>query len=475
MPESNTLRLSQLAAQVQQVLKGAFNHLKFWVIADVTNHSHKTSTNFHYFELVEKVPGTDQLLAKFSATAWGDGSRELTLFETRTGQKFTNNIQVLLNVKVNYHATYGLRLDVIAIDTNFTLGVIEQQRQQTLERLCREYPQYIQKRDDEYWTKNKSLPLPLVIQRIAVVCAIGSAGWQDFHHTLENNTLGYKFDIVPFFTQVQGEANAAAMQDTLIAIYQSARPFDAVVVIRGGGAQTDFLIFDHYLVGRAIARFPIPVITGIGHQKNVTIADQMAHTSVKTPTKSAEFIINHNRSFEEHLLNIRRNLLIKIQQKLSSSNSELNNTKTQITNAGYQMLSVQKIAISEIKQVIAGKGRSIPFQNRIALANISATLLSRPKIVVAEKRKDLQNLKINLLHYQKGFLINTRGYLNHSISMLQAFSLENTLQRGFAIVSYKGIIISDAAVLKKGDNFTVQMKKTELTAILQEKINRDGN
>lgn len=134
------------------------------------------------------------------------------------------------------------------------MGVIVS-TQQTLESLYREYPQYILKRGDEYWTKNKSFPLPLVIQRIAVISAAGSAGWQDFKHAVDNNPYGYKFEITPFFTRVQGESNAEAMQDALIAIYQSQVTFDIVAIIRGGGAQTDLLIFDHYLVGRVIAAF----------------------------------------------------------------------------------------------------------------------------------------------------------------------------------------------------------------------------
>ncbi|MCO5948077.1 exodeoxyribonuclease VII large subunit [Mucilaginibacter flavidus] len=475
MPPTEHLRLSQLADKVEQTLNNAFNGMHFWVIADVTNHNHKADSNYHYFELVEKTSGTDKILAKFSAKAWGNGSRELALFGTRTGQKFTNNIQVLLQVKVTYQPTYGLQLEVTSIDPNFTLGVIEQQRQQTLERLCINNPESIQKRGEEYWTRNKSLSMPLVIQRMAVVCATGSAGWQDFKHTLDNNLYGYRFEISPYFTQVQGETNAIAMEEKLIAIFQSPIRFDVVVVIRGGGAQTDFLIFDHYRIGRAIARFPIPVITGIGHQKNITIADQMAHTSVKTPTKSAEFIINHNRTFQEQLLNIRKNLLIKAQQNLSARNSELNITKTHITNAAYQMLSSEKTYISDIVQVITGKGRSIPYLNRIALANISATLLTRPKIVVSEKSKDLQNLKINIIHYQKSLLTNTKGYLNHSISIFKAYSLENTLNRGFAVVSFNGRIISDPGVLQKGDNFTVRLKKTELSVTLQNKTSYDGN
>lgn len=130
---------------------------------------------------------------------------------------------------------------------------------------------------------------------------------------------------------------------------------------------------------------------------------------VKTPTKSAEFIINHNLSFQEQLLNIRKNLLTKVQQNLSARNSELNTIKTIITNAAYQMLSSEKTYISDIMQVITGKGRAISYLNRIALANISATLLTRPKIVVADKSKEIQNSKTNIIHYQRSLLANTKG------------------------------------------------------------------
>lgn len=150
MPETETLKLSELAAQVEQVLLNTFKNLQFWVIAEVTNHSHKVSTNYHYMELIEKAPGSDNLLAKFSAKAWGAGADSLKLFESRTGQKFTNNIQVLIKVKIEYHSVRGLQLDITNIDPNFTLGVLEQQRQSTLERLCRENPQFIQKRGEEY-------------------------------------------------------------------------------------------------------------------------------------------------------------------------------------------------------------------------------------------------------------------------------------------------------------------------------------
>jgi len=474
MAAPDALRLSQLAAQVEKVLNDAFSTLQFWVIADVTNHNNKAGTNYHYFELVEKAPGSNELLAKFSAKAWGDGAREISVFEARTGQKFTNNIQVLVRVAIQFNAIRGIQLNLTSIDTNFTLGVLEQQRIATLERLCRENAPFIQRRGEEYWTRNKSIELRLVIQKIAVVCARGSAGWQDFQHTIDNNSRGYKFDVIPFFTNVQGDANAPAMREKMIEIFRSQVKFDLVVIIRGGGAQTDFLIFDHYLVGQAIARFPIPVITGIGHQKNTTIADLMAHTSVKTPTQAAEFVINHNRFFEEQLLTIQKNLLIQVQQLISVKNRLLNNTRAQITNAAYRMMSDHKQDLFDIRQEIIANGRQIPFAHRSALNNLTATMFSKPKIILGAKSSDLKNSIHNIKINQAAFLKASRSYLEHFESYFNAVSPANTLKRGFAMVKYNGKIISEPDLLKAGDKFSVIIKETELQAQLQNKKDYHG-
>jgi exodeoxyribonuclease VII large subunit len=475
MTVTNSLRLSQLAAKVEQVIKNAFDDMQFWVIADVTNHNQKAGTNYHYFELVEKAQGSNQLLAKFSAKAWGDGSREISVFESRTGQKFTSNIQVLVRVKVQFHATYGMQLDLTAIDTNFTLGVFEQQRLATLERLCLENPKFIQKRGEEYWTRNKTLALPSVIQKIAVVCARGSAGWQDFQHTIENNTDGYRFELTPFFTNVQGDVNAAAMRERMIEIFQVQVMFDLVVIIRGGGAQTDFLIFDHYLVGKTVAGFPIPVITGIGHQKNTTIADLMAHTSVKTPTKAAEFIINHNRLFEEQLVRRQKNLLIQVQRLISVNNRQLDNSRAVITGATYQMIAERKQELFDIRHVIIAQGRDSPYRLRNELNTLTSTMFSRPKIILGTKSGDLKNSIANINANQATFLKTSRGYLGHFEVYFNAVSPASTLKRGFAIIMKNGKILSDPITLKKGDTFSVIMKETELQAELKNKKEYDGN
>jgi len=204
------IRLSELSNQITDTLRAAFGMTSFWVIADITNHSFRGQKNHHYFELVEKDPDSNNILAKIAGRAWGTGADRISHFEEITGQRFTNNIHVLLYVSVQYHPVHGLQLNIQDIDPRFTLGVLEQQRQATLERLIIENPDFIKKSGDLYITRNNQLKLNRVIQLIALISSDSSAGGEDFKHTLLNNPFGYIFQIDEYHTAVQGENNAEA-------------------------------------------------------------------------------------------------------------------------------------------------------------------------------------------------------------------------------------------------------------------------
>jgi exodeoxyribonuclease VII large subunit len=439
------LRLSQLTATVSAAVNKAFAQQRFWVVADVTSHTFKADSDYHYFDLVEKDPNSNRLIAKISAKAWGSGSDSIANFQLITGQRFTNNIQVLVHVSVQYHAVYGLQLNLIDIDVHFTLGVLEQQRLATLEKLLLENPDFIEKAGEGYITHNKRLPLPRVIQHIAVVSSKTSAGWQDFRHTLENNPNRYNFFIDDYFTVVQGEANVQQLVDRLVDVFRSGKSYDAVVLIRGGGSQTDFLIFDHYLVGKAIAKFPIPVITGIGHQKNETIADLMAHLATKTPTKAAEFIINHNRTFEEALTTFQKNIIIRSQQQFSG---------------GFQLLG-------QLRSVIVNQSKSILYGRTIELMTASAALSTKPQRIVYNKTNDLGQIAANIRTFKGIYLKNQQGYLAHLTTMIRVLSPESALNRGFAIIKVGRRITGDPEQLVIGQDVEILMRQKVITATVK--------
>jgi exodeoxyribonuclease VII large subunit len=286
MISQHYIKLSALTDMIHDAITDRFAGQTFWVVADITNHSYKADKKIHYFELVEKGETGSVITAKILGKSWGTGALRISEFEKNTGQAFSNNLHVLVQVSVDYHPLYGLSFNVLNIDTNFMLGILEQRRNATLKRLV-EQNDFIKKNEDGYSTLNSLLRLPIVIQRVALLSASNSAGSEDFRHTLEHNDFGYRFEIDDYHTIVQGDNNAKLFLDKLIEIFTTGIPYDAVVITRGGGSQSDFLLFDNYNIGRAVAKFPIPVITGIGHQKNVSIADLMAHSNTKTPTRAA--------------------------------------------------------------------------------------------------------------------------------------------------------------------------------------------
>lgn len=352
MTTQKHIRLSELNQKIGAAISNTFSNMSFWVVADVTSHVYRDEKAYHSFELVEKDAVSNRVVAQIRGKAWGFGAERIAQFEKQTGQKFTNNINVLVSVSVEFHPVYGLQISLNDIDPAFTLGVLERQRQGVLEELVAKNPEFIRKSGDRYITRNNQLRLNSVIQRIAIISSRTSAGGEDFLHTLMNNPYGYQFMIDNYYTMVQGENNAEQFLMKIIEVFNSKKPYDAVVITRGGGAQTDFLMFDSYSIGRAVARFPIPIITGIGHQKNETIADLMAHTQTKTPTKAAEFIIAHNRAYEESIMSLQRKIVTRSQRMFLNCYKDLATLKQHTINASRALINSNQRSLDHFSSLV---------------------------------------------------------------------------------------------------------------------------
>ncbi|WP_409415739.1 exodeoxyribonuclease VII large subunit [Flavobacterium sp. PS2] len=468
MESEKHIKLSELNNKISDALADRFKGQTFWVVADITNHSYKADKKIHYFELVEKGTTSNSIVAKIVGKAWGTGSMHLSDFEKNTGQRFTNNINVLVLVSVDYHPLFGLSLSVLDIDTNFTLGILEQQRNATLRRLVEENT-FITKEGEHYITKNNQIKLRAVIQKVAVISGSNSAGLEDFRHTLENNDFGYVFEIDDYPTIVQGDNNAKLFLDKLIEVYSSGKLYDAVVITRGGGAQSDFLIFDNYNIGRAVAKFPIAVITGIGHQKNVSIVDLMAHTQTKTPTKAAEFIIAHNRSFEQSILLLQKNIVIKSQQLFLLHYQNLSQLKSSLSNSARELISGHKDALMAINQNTINSSKSILYQEHRLLMNLSHQISGKPRIILYNRINDISNTISNLKTFTNQYLRNQKGYLGHYSSSIRMMSPENILKKGYAIVKVNDKITSNADTIAVGDTIDVILADSIFKTTVKEK------
>lgn len=469
------IRLSDLTGMIRETLSQRFERESFWVLADVSDHKFYPQKKNHFFDLVEKDDISGEMVARVAAASWGDGSRSIEVFEKETGQQFTTGIHVLVRVKVNFHATYGLKLMVVDVDPRFTLGELEKKKQETIQRLLTECSDYVKMVGDQIMTRNKGHVLGLVIQKIAVVSSKQSAGYQDFMHTLRNNSFGYLFTVDEYNARVQGEMNAKVLVDELIKVHQSGKKYDVVVIIRGGGAETDFLIFNDFYVSRAVAKFPVPIITGIGHQKDQTIADMMAHTETKTPTKAAEYIIAHNKQFEDSLIALQKNVVIKAQQIFSQRQRILTQLNSIVVNKSRDYLARYLQEMVQINRIVTQNSRQILHERRNEMVSLSSRVVARPRVIVANRLHELDQLRSNISTFRNQFLKNQHGYLGHFVSMIRMASPEQTMKRGFALIKKGDRIITDPDQIKKGDAITVTLRHTDIISTVTEKKQSDGS
>ena len=286
----NSLSLSELCAQLDEHIQQGFPDT-YWVRAEIAQ---LTEKGHCYLELVEKTspdPFTKGektggiFAARMRATCWSNTWQLITAyFMQETGKRPEVGMQVLVEVSVTFHPVYGLSLNIQNIDPSFTLGDLARQRQLTLQRLEK----------DGVLDMNKSLPLPAVIRRIAVISAEGAAGYGDFCHQLTNNPYRLRFSTQLFAAVMQGDGAVRSILAALNSIAANADDFDCVAIIRGGGASTDLTCFDTYELASHCAQFPLPVLSGIGHTRDVSIVDMVVHSALKTPTAVAEMLIDHN-------------------------------------------------------------------------------------------------------------------------------------------------------------------------------------
>ena len=270
--------LSELCQAIEQVLQFELGDT-YWVRAEIAS---LTERGHCYMELVEKAKN-NTVAAKLRATCWQQVYHLLSAyFATETGQTLSVGMKVLLQVEVSFHAVYGLSLNVVGIDPTFTLGDLARQRQLTIQRL----------QEDGVMDLQRALTIPSLPRRIAVISAADAAGYGDFCHQLLSNSSGFLFRTQLFPAVMQGDQSPASIIAALEQIAYQVEQYDVVVIVRGGGATTDLRNFDDYSLAFHCANFPLPIIAGIGHTRDVSVVDMVVHTSVKTPTAAAEWLIS---------------------------------------------------------------------------------------------------------------------------------------------------------------------------------------
>lgn len=409
--ERYTLR--QLNLLVREAIEDALPD-EYWVEAELSEC--RENSGHCYMELIEKDERSNTPVARASAKCWRQTWMMVKpYFERTTGQPLRAGMKVLLRVYAQFHETYGFSWIVSDIDPTYTLGDMARKRQEIIRQL----------KEEGVFDLQRELRIPTFAQRIAVISAQNAAGYGDFCRQLEDNDYGFRFDVQLFPAIMQGEQVEQSVISALNQIYNLHSPlnFDVVVIIRGGGATADLSGFDTLALAENVAQFPIPIITGIGHDRDESILDMVANTRVKTPTAAAALLIDN---------------LLRVLERLDDASQR-------ISYAVNQRISNQKTKIATMTTLIP-------------------TLALR---VVSDQRHRIELLENRLPVAIERRLTNQKHLLESLSIKLQGFDPQLLLSRGYSITLHNGRAVRDPRQLKPGDEIETRVEKGTIHSVVK--------
>ncbi|HOU97733.1 MAG TPA: exodeoxyribonuclease VII large subunit [Bacteroidales bacterium] len=447
MPEKQ-LSLSQLSLLIKDIVNNALP-MPIWVKAEISE-LHENRNGHCYLELIEKDALSNKITAKFRAIIWDRTYRMLKpYFETTTQSELKSGINVLILVKVEYSELYGISLTINDIDPAFTIGDLEMRRTMVIQQLIAE----------GVFEMNKELEFPLVPQRIAIISSETAAGYEDFCNQLNYNEYQFKYKIKLFKAYMQGEQAEQSIIEAMEKI--PLNEYDLLVITRGGGSKSDLACFDGYDLSNNVAQFPLPVITAIGHERDTSVVDLVAHTRVKTPTAAAEFIIQKTADYWNRMLNMYENIA-------EYSNLLIEQEKNKIEQFIHAILNVKNI-ISIKKQQITYHSEKIKWQShkiiklqQQELSSIGTQFKTMAKHSLIQSRKRL-NAIADLLLQQSNFHIKLEHqHLKYIEKNIDAYNPKHVLAKGYSITLINNQVIKSAKNIKVGDKIKTILKDGEL-------------
>jgi exodeoxyribonuclease VII large subunit len=413
----------------------------FWVAAEISEIT-VNSSGHCYLELIEKHPDEKNIRARVRGIIWNSRFSFIrSFFENITGESLKGGLKILVKAKVEYHELYGLSLVINDIDPAFTLGEMAVKRQLIIKKL----------EDEGVFSMNREIDFPLLPQRIAVISSKSTAGYTDFINHLIGNSFGYVFYTALIETPMQGTDTEQGVITALDKIAIHSGLFDLVVIIRGGGSQTDLSWFDSYDIAYHVTQFPLPVVTGIGHEKNMSVTDMVASMSLKTPTAVADFLIDLMAAAENDLNGLSSGIR-------DSTRIIIEENRNRIETFGIKLLPFARMMISASKAILSGKmieliriGRENTFRSGVVTANLLSRLISSVKIFSSERIKIIEASRQNLISHTLNSINNKRSRLTGLDNTLNILNPENVLSRGYTITSFNGKILRNCKILKKDD------------------------
>lgn len=429
----------------------------FWVRAETSDV--RVNQNGHcYLEFIEKDNKGKNLIARSRGMIWANTFYVLrAYFENTTQQPFASGLKVLVRVSVEFHELYGFSLTVYDIDPSYTLGDQALNRAAIIQQLEEEGVLYL----------NKELELPLPTNRIAVISSPTAAGYEDFLDQLHNNSYGFVFYTKLFPAIMQGERSEDSIIAALEKIYEYQDCFDAVVIIRGGGAASDLSSFDSYLLAASCAQFPLPVITGIGHERDDTVLDIVAHTRAKTPTAVAEFLIDNTLDTATELSDLAHDIVTFTQRRLQEETVQLSVLETKNTLFLRGWYKEQENILSSANTLLTKGMRQIVKANNERFSAIEDAIRKQ----LQRKKNDSQNrislfediLKKSVQQMYKEQSVKLNMLEKH----LNLSSPDNILRKGYTLTMKDGKVIKQSGALSSGDEIMTYFADGEIGSIVK--------
>src|SRR5574344_727597 len=407
---------------------------EYWVEAELSEV--REARGHCFLELIQKDAHNNTPIAKAQAKIWVSSWMLLRpLFERVTGEHLRVGMKVLLCVTPSFHQAYGFSWIVDDIDPTYTVGDMARRRQEIIDHL----------KKAGIFTMNKELEIPMFAQRIAVISSETAAGYGDFCHQLSNNPYGLVFHTNLFPAVMQGEQVETSIIQALNAIYDSINDFDVVVIIRGGGATSDLSGFDTQELAENVAQFPLPVITGIGHERDDTILDLISNTRVKTPTAAAEFLVDRLKRVLDHIEEMQEGIIQYV------------NTR----------LDIEQLRLDKISMRIPALFSLVKSRKEAHLDMLLQKMRSGARMHLEKAEHHLDMLQGNLPTATARMLTAEQHRLQMLEQKMDAVNPQRLLSRGYSITLLNGKSVHDPKTLKPGDEIVTKLKKGTIKSIIK--------
>ena len=455
--EKQIFTLLQVTKSIQRTISKRYRRA-YWIKAEMIKLNHYSHSGHCYPDIVEKVNG--KVVAQMRCLLWKDDFFKINnKFKTILKEPLKDGIKILFLAHINFNPQYGFSLQIIDIDPSFSLGDLEQEKQKTLNQL----------RQEGIYQKNKSLSLPLLPKRIAIISVETSKGYADFLKVIEasHNEKAYQFFCMLFPSLLQGDKAVSSLINQLNRIRNVKQHFDVVAIIRGGGGDVGLSCYNDYNLAKTIAEFPIPVLSGIGHSTNETVAEMVSFENAITPSKLAEFLLQKFNDFAEPIQ--------KAEEKITDKSLRLvNEEKSKFLSEVKLLQSVTRQVLGKKQNEVSQQANSLIKQSQFNLTNnkntikiISENIKKQTYQFCTTERQNIKQFTLNLKKESVAQLKQSRLILSSVNQNLNNLRPENVLKRGFSITHFKGKSVKETNQLKRGDVLETLLYKGKLTSIVQ--------